>query len=78
MATMTLQYNARSRVARTRLNEILSWNIFSIVDTKNLPATKKTSDATLMKDLKGALQEVRNHLDGKKEMMKAEDIINEL
>ncbi len=78
----TLTYNPRNQLAQRTLDYIQSLGVFTITP---LPATRtrkrktdKSVDAQLWSDLKGALQEVKDHRDGNIQLKSAEELFDEL
>ena len=78
----TLTYNPRNQLAQRTLDYIQSLGVFTITP---LPATRtrkrktdKSVDAQLWSDLKGALQEVKDHQDGNIQLKSAEELFDEL
>ncbi len=80
--TTVLSYNPRNQLAQRTLEYIQSLGVFTItplpVIRKRKRAAKKSVDAQLWSDLKDALQEVKNHHEGKTQMKDAYELLNEL
>ena len=81
--TATLTYNPRNRVASTTMDYIRSLGVFTITPVVPKTSRKKKEvsqgvDQQLWSDLMGALKEVKNHHDGKKQMKDAYELLNEL
>ena len=81
--TATLTYNPRNRVASTTMDYIRSLGVFTITPVVPKTSRKKKEvntgvDQQLWSDLMGALKEVKNHHEGKKQMKDAYELLNEL
>lgn len=79
--TATLTYNPRNHVARTTMEYLQSLGVFTITQQPAVRTKKRTAkdvDAKLMKNLKGALREVKDSMDGKTQMKDAYELFNEL
>ena len=74
MATMTLQYDAHSKVARTRINEMLSWGVFSIVE----PKKEQSKEAQFAQEFRTALQHGKDYKEGRMQFRNVEDLLREL
>ena len=80
--TATISYNPRNRAARLAMDYIQSLGVFVI---NPLPTTRSRIrvnnddvNEQLMSDLKGALREVKDSMDGKIQMKNAYELLNEL
>ena len=80
--TATISYNPRNRAARLAMDYIQSLGVFVI---NPLPTTRgrirvnnDNVNEQLMSDLKGALREVKDSMDGKIQMKNAYELLNEL
>ena len=82
--TTALTYNPRNQLAQRTMDYIQSLGVFTItplrpeVTRTRKRVASKSVDTRLMIDLKGALQEVKDHHNGKIQMKSAEDLFNEL
>ena len=80
--TATLSYNPRNQLAIRTLEYIQSLGVFTITplhpETRKTKSAAKSVDAQLWSDLKGALQEVKEHRNGNIQMKSAEELFNEL
>ena len=80
--TATLTYNPRNRLAKSTMDYIQSLGVFTITSTPTHTTRRKITntavDKQLMNDLKGALREVKECIDGKIQMKNAYDLLNEL
>ena len=80
--TAALSYNPRNQLAQRTLDYIQSLGVFTI--TPIYPKTSQRrkrvtgTDQQLWSNLMGALKEVKNHHDGKKQMKDAYELLNEL
>ena len=78
----TLSYNPRNHVAQATMAYIQSLGVFTITPVYPKSSVKKkakdSADEQLWGDLMGALREVKNHHDGKKQMKGAYELLNEL
>ena len=78
----TLSYNPRNHIAQATMAYIQSLGVFTITPVYPKSSVKKkakdSADEQLWGDLRGALQEVKNHHDGKKQMKGAYELLNEL
>ena len=78
----TLSYNPRNRVAQATMAYIQSLGVFTITPVQPKSSVKKkvkdNAEGELWGDLMGALREVKNHHDGKKQMKGAYELLNEL
>ena len=79
----TLSYNPRNRVARATMDYIQSLGVFTVTPINPKTSRRKTEarsgvDQQLWSDLMGALKEVKNHHEGKKQMKDAYELLNEL
>ena len=79
----TLSYNPRNRVARATMDYIQSLGVFTITPIYPKTSRKKKEvnvgvDQQLWSNLMGALKEVKNHHEGKKQMKDAYELLNEL
>ena len=79
----TLSYNPRNRVARATMDYIQSLGVFTITPVEPRTSQRKKQvntgvDSQLWSDLMGALKEVKNHHEGKKQMKDAYELLNEL
>lgn len=80
--TATLTFNPRNRLAVSTLEYIRSLGVFTITTQQPEVARRKAKaqgvDQRLWCDLKGALQEVKSHKEGKIQMQDAYELLNEL
>ena len=79
----TLSYNPRNRIARATFDYIQSLGVFTITPIYPKASQRKKEVSTgvnqqLWSDLMGALKEVKNHHEGKKQMKDAYELLNEL
>jgi len=81
--TATLTFNPRNRIAMSTLEYIQSLGVFTIT-THNTGTSRQRKtgkagvDEQLWGNLKGALREVRDSHDGKRQMQDAYELLNEL
>ena len=79
--TATISYNPRNRAARLAMDYIQSLGVFVINPLPTRSRTKVSNEDVneqLMNDLKGALREVKDSMDGKNQMKNAYELLNEL
>ena len=79
--TATISYNPRNRAARLAMDYIQSLGVFVINPLPTRSRTKVSNEDVneqLMNDLKGALREVKDSMDGKLQMKDAYELLNEL
>ncbi len=79
--TATISYNPRNRAARLAMDYIQSLGVFVINPLPTRSRTKVSNEDVneqLMNDLKGALREVKDSMDGKIQMKNAYELLNEL
>ena len=80
--TATLTYNPRNRAARLAMDYIQSLGVFTITPMPTTRSKSKTARTgvsdKLMRDLQGALQEVKDCNDGRIQMKDAYELLNEL
>ena len=79
--TATISYNPRNRAARLAMDYIQSLGVFVINPLPTRSRIKVSNgdvDEQLMNDLKGALREVKDSMDGKIQMKNAYELLNEL
>ncbi len=81
--TATLTFNPRNRLAMSTMEYIRSLGVFTITTECPKAARRNVKknqgvDPLLWDDLKGALQEVKCHHEGKQQMQDAYEFLNEL
>ena len=79
--TATISYNHRNRAARLAMDYIQSLGVFVINPLPTRSRIKVSNgdvNEQLMNDLKGALREVKDSMDGKIQMKNAYELLNEL
>ena len=79
--TATISYNPRNRAARLAMDYIQSLGVFVINPLPTRSRIKVSNgdvNEQLMNDLKGALREVKDSMDGKIQMKSAYELLNEL
>jgi hypothetical protein len=79
--TATISYNPRNRAARLAMDYIQSLGVFVINPLPTRSRIKVSNgdvNEQLMNDLKGALREVKDSMDGKIQMKNAYELLNEL
>ena len=79
--TATISYNTRNRAARLAMDYIQSLGVFVINPLPTRSRIKVSNgdvNEQLMNDLKGALREVKDSMDGKNQMKNAYELLNEL
>ncbi len=79
--TATISYNPRNRAARLAMDYIQSLGVFVINPLPTRSRIKVSNgdvNEQLMNDLKGALREVKDSMDGKNQMKNAYELLNEL